>query len=304
MKSPLPLRDGVGASSIVLPAGDWPSLRAFLAQRFPDIEAAVWQGRAARGELVDDAGAAVALDEAYRAGRQLHYYRSLEREPEIPFAAEILHRDQHLLVVDKPHFLPVVPAGRFLQQTLLVRLKRELGLADLVPLHRIDRGTAGLVVFSLDPDSRGAYQQLFPQRAVEKTYEALAPHRPDLEFPRVHRSRLVEGEPFFRMRETDGVPNSETGIELLERRGALSLYGLQPITGRKHQLRVHLAALGAPIVNDDFYPELRTVADDDFRHPLQLLARRLRFRDPLDGRAHCYESRRHLEWNGEERPSS
>ena len=295
MKSPLPLRDGVGASSIVLPAGDWPSVLAFLLQRFPDIDATVWRQRTARCELVDDAGHAVAVEDAYRAGRQLHYYRSLEQEPEIPFEAEILHRDAHLLVVDKPHFLPVLPAGRYLQQTLLVRLKRELGLADLVPLHRLDRGTAGLVMFSLNPETRGAYQQLFPKREVEKTYEALAPALPDTDFPRVHRSRLVEGEPFFRMREAEGAPNSETRIAVLERRGALSLYGLEPVTGRKHQLRVHLAALGAPIVHDDFYPALREVADDDFRHPLQLLARRLRFTDPLDGRAHCYESRRQLD---------
>lgn len=303
MKSPLPLRDGVGASSIVLPAGDWPSVLDFLVHRFPGIEAGVWQQRAACGELVDDAGRAVAVEAPCRAGRQLHYYRSLEQEPEIPFAAEILHRDAHLLVVDKPHFLPVLPAGRYLQQTLLVRLKRELGLADLVPLHRIDRGTAGLVVFSLNPETRGAYQQLFPKREVEKTYEALAPALPDTDFPRVHRSRLVEGEPFFRMREAEGAPNSETRIAVLERRGALSLYGLEPVTGRKHQLRVHLAALGAPIVHDDFYPELREVADDDFSHPLQLLARRLRFNDPLDGRAHCYESRRQLGATEAERAS-
>ena len=294
MKSPLPLRDGVGASSIVLPAGEWPSVLAFLAHRFPDIDAAIWQRRAAQGELVDDGGTAVALDGAYRPGRQLYYYRSLEQEPEIPFEAEILHRDAHLLVVDKPHFLPVLPAGRYLQQTLLVRLKRELGLAALVPLHRIDRGTAGLVVFSLDPDTRGAYQQLFPQRAVEKTYEAIAPDLPALDTPRLHRARLEPGEPFFRMREVAGEPNSETRIEKLATHGALAHYRLQPHTGRKHQLRVHLAALGAPILHDDYYPDLRPDLADDHARPLQLLARGLRFTDPLDGRERQFESRRRL----------
>lgn len=294
--APLPVRDGVGPSSIVLPAGPWARLADFLRERFPEVAAEIWLGRAARGELRLLNGETTGPEQPYKAGGTLYYYRELEAEPEIPFQAELIYRDDHLLVADKPHFLPVVPAGRYLQQTLLVRLKRELGLEALVPLHRIDRGTAGLVLFSVNPETRGRYQQLFPTRSVEKIYEAVAPSLPALTLPLRHRSRLVEGEPFFRMREVEGEPNSETLIESQTRLDdGLSRYRLQPLTGRKHQLRVHLAALGAAIVNDSFYPELRPELEDDYRHPLQLLARSVRFVDPLSGEARRFESRRQLD---------
>lgn len=296
LNAPLPVRDGVGPSSIALPGGSWPRLADFLRERFPEVAAETWLARAARGELRRQNGETLHPEQPYQAGGALYYYRELESEPEIPFQAELIHRDEHLLVVDKPHFLPVIPAGRFLQQTLLVRLKRELGLDELVPLHRLDRGTAGLVLFSVNPETRGRYQQLFPTRAVEKVYEALAPSLPGLPLPLRHRSRLVEGEPFFRMRETEGEANSETLIESQTVLGAgLSRYRLQPLTGRKHQLRVHLAALGAPIVNDSFYPELRPELEDDYRRPLQLLARAVRFADPLTGVERRFESRRQLD---------
>lgn len=294
MNAPSLLRDGVGPSTIRLPAGDWPGLLAFLVQRFPAVGAEVWRERLRLGKVIDAQGQPLDAQAPYRPGSLVHYYRELEDEPHIPFEAEILHRDEHLLVVDKPHFLPVVPSGRFLQQTLLVRLKRQLGLEDLAPLHRIDRGTAGLVMFSLRPDSRGAYQALFARREIGKCYQALAPALPQCEFPLLRRSRIVEGEPFFLSREVEGEPNSETRIELQERRGALNLYALHPVSGRKHQLRVHLAALGAPIVNDSFYPALRPELDDDYTRPLQLLAKTLAFRDPLDGAPRYFESRRRL----------
>lgn len=288
------VRDGVGASSIVLPPGAWPHVLAFLCAQFPDISPEIWTQRIARALVLFEDGTPIAMDTPYRAGTRLHYYRELESEPEIPFEAEVLFRDEHLLIADKPHFLPVVPSGRFVQQCLLVRLKHAFKLDALVPLHRIDRGTAGVVAFSLNPASRGRYQRLFPRREVLKEYEALAPHRAELSFPLVHRSRLVEGEPFFRMREVAGEPNSETRIELAQRRGGFSLYRLHPHSGRKHQLRVHLAGLGLPIVNDSFYPELRDEAADDFTRPLQLLARALEFDDPLSGARRRFESRRVL----------
>ncbi|AXQ31770.1 pseudouridine synthase [Solimonas sp. K1W22B-7] len=288
------MRDGVGASAIQLPEGRWDSVLDFLLAQFPGIDATTWRSRLARGLVTDAQGQALAPDSPCQAGDRLHYYRELAAETPVPFEAEILHRDEQLLVVDKPHFLPVVPAGRHLQETLLVRLRRQLGIDTLAPLHRIDRGTAGLVLFSLDEASRGAYQALFARREVEKTYEALAPSLQGQAFPLLHRSRLEAGEPFFLMREAPGTPNSETRIEIAQRRGARNLYRLSPVTGRKHQLRVHMAALGAAIVNDDFYPELRPQAEDDFSHPLQLLARSLAFRDPLDGRPRRFDSRRQL----------
>jgi tRNA pseudouridine32 synthase/23S rRNA pseudouridine746 synthase len=290
-----PLQDGVGASVVQLEAGPWPTVLAFLQARFPAIDAAQWQSRIERGLVRSADGAPVSAVTRARPGERIWYYRELPPEPEIPFAAQVLHRDAHLLVVDKPHFLPVMPAGRFLQQTLLVRLKKALGLDALVPLHRIDRATAGLVLFSLNPASRARYQALFPQRAVHKTYEALAPTIA-LGLPLTRRSRIVAGEPFFRMREVAGTANAETLIELQQARGALSLYRLSPRTGRKHQLRVHMAALGAPILNDPCYPELQPATEaDDYTRPLQLLARALAFDDPLSGAPRRFESRLQLQ---------
>ena len=284
----------MSASTLVLPPGNWTCLLEFLQAHFAGISAEAWRLRLQRGDVLDEDGGVLASDHPYRAGSVIHYYRELESETSIPFEADVIYRDEHLLIADKPHFLPVVPAGRFLQQTLLVRLKRALNLDDLVPLHRIDRGTAGLVAFSLNPRTRAQYQALFPKRGISKGYEALAPAVPASLFPLIRRSRMVEGEPFFRMREIEGTPNTETRIEVLETRGALSLYGLQPVTGKKHQLRVHLAALGAPIVNDAFYPELQPDIEDDFSRPLKLLARSLAFTDPVSGEARHFVSRRQL----------
>lgn len=294
MKAPLPLRDGVSASSVQLPRGPWSTVLEFLEARFPEISLAEWWSRLERGLVVSSDGVAITAQSPYVEGLDVHYYRELADEVTIPFEADVLYQDEHLLVADKPHFLPVMPAGRFLQQTLLVRLKREFGLEHLVPLHRIDRGTAGVVVFSKNPETRGRYQTLFPRREVEKFYEALAPSLPDVTFPLTRHSLIEEGEPFFRMCEVEGTPNSETHIDVLTTSGKLSLYGLRPVTGRKHQLRVHLAALGAPIVNDDFYPTLREEAKDDFSRPLMLLARAIEFEDPITGQHRRFESRRSL----------
>jgi tRNA pseudouridine32 synthase/23S rRNA pseudouridine746 synthase len=294
LKRPLPLRDGIGASTVLLPPGDWNTVLEFLLARFPEIDAAAWRSRMARDLVMSGDGVAVRPDSAYVPGVSIQYYRELDAEVEIPFEAEVIFQDDELLVADKPHFLPVIPAGRFLQQTLLVRLKKQFGLEQLVPLHRIDRGTAGLVVFSKNPQTRGIYQSLFPRREVEKVYQALAPSLPQTIFPLTRCSRLVEGQPFFRMQEVEGPPNTETRIEVQESRGELSLYRLHPLTGKKHQLRVHLAALGAPIINDSFYPVFAPDADDEFSRPLKLLARAIAFDDPVTGVRRQFESRRQL----------
>lgn len=294
MKAPLPIRDGVAPSYLWLPPGDWRHLLAFLQDRFPDVAAAIWIARMSRGEVTDGAGARLRPDSPYRRGTCIFYYRELAGETPIPFEESILHQDDHLLVADKPHFLPVIPSGRFLHETLLVRLKKKTGLADLTPIHRLDRETAGVVIFSHNPVTRGAYQSLFQQRAVDKVYEALAGTLPDTAFPLTYCSRMVEGTPFFRMQESAGEPNSETRIEIAERRGAFTLYRLRPVTGRKHQLRVHLAALGIPIVNDAFYPDALPCKGDDVSRPLQLLARAISFRDPLTGDERYFESGRKI----------
>jgi tRNA pseudouridine32 synthase/23S rRNA pseudouridine746 synthase len=195
------------------------------------------------------------------------------------------------VVADKPHFLPVTPSGRYLQETLLVRLKSRLGLNELTPIHRIDRETAGLVLFSVRTADRNAYQGLFRQHTIHKHYEAIAAWRADIALPVTRKSRIVEDQPFFRQREVPGEPNSESRIELMEVAGDLARYALSPITGKKHQLRVHMNALGVPIQNDRMYPPVDVTPDDDYAFPLQLLARSIAFTDPVTGQQRQFESR-------------
>lgn len=262
----------------------------FLQQFFPEVGTATWLARMHKGEVVDADGLRIMPDHAYRAGAQLYYYRELEDETAVPFEELILFQDEHLLVVDKPHFLPVTPSGRYLHETLLVRLKKKFRFDHLTPIHRLDRETAGVILFSHNPASRGDYQSLFHKREMHKVYEALSATLPSREFPLTYRSRLVTGEPFFRMQEASGEPNAETHIEMVENRGDVALYRLRPVTGKKHQLRVHMAALGIPIINDSFYPELLAEKGDDFSQPLQLLARSISFEDPYTGQQRYFES--------------
>lgn len=253
----------------------------------------------AKGEVVDETGQQLHPESRYRAGACIFYYRELENETPIPFSESIVYQDEHLLVADKPHFLPVVPAGRFLRETLLVRLRSQGQPDSLAPIHRLDRETAGLVLFSRNPETRGDYTALFRERKVKKVYEALArtPRKSErLDFPLTRRSRIVSGEPFFRMQEAFGRANAESVIELTCIEGEVARFRLRPLTGKKHQLRVHLAALGFPIVNDRLYPDNAFVQHsdraDDFAKPLKLLARSLAFTDPVTGKEQFFESRR------------
>lgn len=298
----VPAREGVSASCVSLPAGTWLGLLDFLAQRFPRISRVEWANRMARGDVLNDLGQPLEPAQAYTPHRKVFYFRQPPPELLIPFDEIVLYQDEHLVVADKPHFLPVTPSGRYLQQTLLVRLKRRLRLSALVPLHRIDRDTAGLVLFSVNPASRGAYAALFREREIAKHYQAIAPWCGDMLLPQVYRSRLESGEAggasFMQMTQMPGVPNAETRIELVAVQGALALYNLFPVTGYRHQLRVHMAALGVPIVNDGIYPvltpELPQGTAPDYRHPLQLLAKTLTFTDPISGVTRRFESQRTL----------
>jgi len=278
-------------STVHLPPGPWSTVLDALCAHFTAIDRVQWLDRMARGRVQDAQGIAVTPQTPYRVGLCIRYWREVVDELPIPFTETVLHVDEHLVVVDKPHFLAVAPAGRFVEETLLARLIKRLGNPQLVPLHRIDRLTAGLVLFSANPGSRGAYQVLFRERAITKRYEALAPALPEQAFPLLRRSCVVPGEPFFRMRETDGPPNSETRIEVIARGDGDWRYALYPHTGRKHQLRVHMAALGAAIRNDPLYPVLMEEADDDHAHPLRLLAQGLTFVDPLSGLPRRFESK-------------
>ena len=281
---------GLAASTLQLPPGTWPTVLDCLCERFPSVARPQWLERMDRGKVVDGAGTPLTAESPYRLGLEIHYYREVSDEAPIPFEEVVLHADGDLLVADKPHFLPVTPAGPHVHETLLGRLIRRTGNHDLAPLHRIDRDTAGLVLFSANPDSRARYQALFRERRIQKGYEAIAPALPDVEFPHIRSSRIVAGEPFFRMQEIEGPANSETRIDVLERGDGYWRYALSPVTGRKHQLRVHMAALGAPIANDGMYPTLQHRAAGDYSSPLQLLAKRLSFVDPLSAAERTFSS--------------
>ncbi len=291
---PLPMRNGVAPSYLWIDDTAPGAALPFLVARFPDIGEAVWRDRMARREVVDGSGTVLTPGSSLKRGIRIWYYREIEAETPIPFEEQILFQDDHLLVADKPHFLPTTPGGRFLHESLLVRLKNKLGIAALTPIHRLDRETAGIVVFSLREESRGAYQSLFQKRSVDKVYEALAAQLPERVFPFTHCSRMVDGTPFFRMQEVEGEPNSETRIEVIGEQGGLALYRLHPRTGRKHQLRVHMMSIGAPILNDTFYPVAQPEGADDFAHPLKLLARAISFDDPVTGQRRRFESGRTL----------
>lgn len=293
-----PTRDGVGPSCVSLPEGAWGTIADFLVHRFPAQSRELWMQRMSSGEVVDEFGTPVTAQRRYQGHLRVYYYRSLQDEPRIPFDQVLLFQDRHLLVVDKPHFLPVVPSGGYLRETLLVRLKRSLGIDTLVPIHRIDRDTAGLVLFSVDPATRDRYHALFRKRLVTKTYEALAPWRDDLEFPLTRSTRIAPSAHFMQQHEVPGSANATTHIRLLRTNGHSAHYQLHPVTGHRHQLRVHMAALGLPIHGDRIYPQLTPRGPPDYRRPLHLLAKSIAFADPLTGAPRHFDSPRELHLPG------
>jgi len=262
----------------------------YLVARFAGVPPGTWAQRLSDGDVVDDHGQVITAQTPFEAGRRLYYYRAVPSEPHIPFEATVLWQDEHLLVVDKPHFLPVVPSGKYLQETLLVRLKNALGIATLSPIHRIDRDTAGLVLFSKQVTSRGAYQNLFRSRLVDKTYACIAPWNPDLPWPLTRATRIAPAAHFMQQTEVAGAPNTVTHIQPLEVLGAWARYTLKPVSGQRHQLRVHMAALGLPILFDGIYPVLTPEGSADYAHPLQLLAQSIAFDDPLTGERRQFHS--------------
>jgi tRNA pseudouridine32 synthase / 23S rRNA pseudouridine746 synthase len=303
------LRDGVSASRVAVgPVGGvahWPHLLAFLMARMPAVND--WHDRMLRGDVLDATGQALAADAPALPGAVVWYWRQPPPEPHVPFEVVLLHQDEHLVVVDKPHFLPVTPGGRHLHETVLVRLRQQLGMNTLVPLHRLDLDTAGVLLFSVQPATRNAYHALFRDQQVHKVYEAVAPWRADLVLPRVHSSHLAApvGRGFMQMQTLAAEPNAHTRIELIQRlRRATdepqqALYRLTPLTGRKHQLRAHMAELGLPIAGDRIYPTLWPEpppgAVPDWSEPLQLLARELAFTDPISRQARLFTSLMHLD---------
>ncbi len=318
MQSPLPVRDGVNATRLRLPdEGPWDTAMDYMMHRWGHIDPQGIEDRFDAGEIVGEAG--IPLDRTTPLERHtfIWYYRSLPPETRIPVELNILHQDEHLLVVDKPHFLPTTPGGTYIQESALVRLRNQLELPDLIPMHRLDRMTAGILLLSTNPATRGKYQVLFEKRLVRKEYECVSaaepgPGHPAVDFPVVVRNRMTKSRSYLLAEVIEGEPNAETRIERLRTFAGTSdagpasgaaadgaaprraLYRLEPHSGKTHQLRVHMASLGLGIVNDAFYPELLDKAPDDYAKPLQLLARGIRFVDPISGSPVEYRSRLEL----------
>lgn len=301
IRVPLPLREGIAPSIFrANPDEQGQAVLTVLIARFPALSAALWAERLAQETVLKIDGTPWRAEERLRVSDLVAYYRHVPDEPVLhtgPLA--IVHQDEHLLVVDKPAFVPVMPAGRFNQQSLLVRLRAQTGLVDVVPLHRLDRDTAGLVLCAVHPAARDPYTRLFRERTVVKGYECWTPHRPELPDQLVRRSCLVESVPFHRMQEGDGAPNSETrftrlGLTTTASGDLVARWRAEPVTGRKHQIRVHAWALGMPLLGDRLYPVDDPRPDDPLR-PLQLLAQDLRFIDPFSGESRHFQSQQTLQ---------
>ena len=289
----LPFRDGLAPLRLLLPHGDpATTIVEYLEREMSDDD---WRRAIGDAELVDEKSRPITLDTRYRAGSQVYFYRVPAHEVPVPFEIGILHEDDDLLVVDKPHFLATIPRGRHVTETATVRLRRQYDCPDLTPAHRLDRATAGVLLFTKTKNARRPYQELFSSRNVTKEYEAVAGFDAALEFPRVVRSRILKEHGVMTAYEEPGEPNSETTIELVGAFGTAARYRLFPKTGKTHQLRIHLSSLGIPIVNDPYYPVYTSVPADDFARPLQLLARALDFTDPLTGEPTRFVSARTLE---------
>lgn len=282
-----------------MPVGQdrWPTVAAFLVERTGDTAAVL--ARLDAGEVLLDDGSAVTLTTAYRPGDAVHLHRDVPPEPVPPGELTVLDRDDRVVVVDKPHFLATMPRGRHVRQSVVLRLREELDLPEIAPVHRLDRLTAGVLMLTTHRRWRGPYQRLFAERVVDKTYLAVAPVRAGLDLPVTVSSRIVKVRGSLQALEVPGPPDASSRVELIGERGGLGLYRLTPLTGRTHQLRVHLSRLGIPIRHDPLYPVVRDVAPDDFTDPLQLLAARLAFTDPVTGERRCFASGRRLRWGGE-----
>jgi tRNA pseudouridine32 synthase/23S rRNA pseudouridine746 synthase len=287
-----PLINGVSASKVFLPHDiSTPTIFAYLCQHFPHIQTSEWQQRFSDELIYAADGEKLKIDSIYTPNSHIFYYRFLAQEIHVPFQHEILFENDDLLVVDKPHFLTMTPTGQYVQETLLVRLKKQTGYEALTPIHRLDRETAGVVLFCKKPEQRGIYQQLFANRKVQKIYHAIAAYRSEIIFPQTLQLHMEKGNPFYTMQtNAEKAQNTETFIELLEHNQQHAKYRLQPKTGKQHQLRVHLNYLGLPILNDPFYPMVAHKADDDFSQPLQLLAKEIYFIDPILNQGMCFSS--------------
>ncbi len=274
----------------------YPSMLDFLDRRFSQVGRETWQERLENGRITDDSGKVITIASNYIVNLRLCYYREVDEEPEIPFKETIVFRNEHIVVACKPHFLPVIPSGPYVNECLLYRLKRNTGLGDLVPVNRLDRETAGLVLFSADKRTRGLYGDLFRLARVRKLYEAYGVIPADPHTTEWHiKSRIVTGSPWFLSKNEDGEPNASTLIKLGEVKKGLGFFLLEPATGKQHQLRLHMTMIGSQILNDFYYPILQPEPKKGFNRPLQLLAKEMSFIDPVTGCDMNFVSERRLD---------
>ena len=269
----------------------------YLIIKFPYVNAQVWRQRIADGKVHCHDGSLITTQSLFQSQQRVYYYREVESEPTIPFKDAIIFQDQHILVAYKPHFLPVIPGGIYVNECLQYRLQPSTGIEALQALHRLDRVTAGLVIFSVNPDTRHRYHQLFETRQIQKTYQAIANINDGENLVGQQweiRNRIVQSEPRFLMRVTNGEANSHSVIRCLQQSTQNALFELNPVTGRTHQLRVHMQALGWPILNDKYYPRLQPESADNYSAPLQLLAKQLQFIDPVTQHPRCFSYDRNL----------
>jgi len=277
--------------------GDFATVFEFILFRFPRISEAIWRERVEKNKVHFDDGEFICLDTPYQAHRRICYYREVPHEPEIPFEEEVIFENDDFLVVDKPHFLPVHPAGKYVNETLITRLRKKVDCAELSSAHRLDRLTAGLVLCVKVPEKRGLYQQLFVDGRIRKEYIAVGPVPPETDQTHWHiQNHIRQRDGHFRVQIVPDAPvNSESLIDLIGRKGDFGLFRLKPVTGKKHQLRVHLCSIGSGILNDPWYPECLKEQLDDYEHPMQLLARHLEFTDPVTGEKMEFKSKRVLQ---------
>ena len=299
-RSPLPQRAGLDAAWLRTPrigpgeVSPWVTMRDFLMERLPQPD--LIAKMLVAGEFVDHAGRPWDGDEPYRSHMDVWFHRPLAPEVPLPFPIDVLEVNDRFVVADKPHFMATTPRGAHVQNTALVRLRVQLGLPELTPAHRLDRLTAGVLVFTTRREFRGAYAGVFQSRKALKTYDALAPFDPALEFPRRLIGRVEKSRGSLQAELVPGEANAETLVEIEGVRGAFARYRLTPVTGKTHQLRLQMADLGLPLIGDSLYPTIQQVDPSDFSAPLQLIARRLSFVDPVDREPREYVSPRPLTW--------
>ncbi len=263
----------------------------YLILKFPDVGAQVWRQRVADGKVHGHGGSLISAQSPFQSQQRIYYYREVENEPVIPFKETVLFQDEHILVAYKPHFLAVTPGGIYVNECLQSRLRQHTGIETLQALHRLDRVTAGLVMFSVNPDTRHCYHHLFETRQIHKTYQAIAKTNQNDRLVGQKwevKNRIVRSEPRFRMCVAKGEANSHSLIRCVQQSSHTGLFELNPVTGKTHQLRVHMQTLGWPILNDKCYPTLEPLSADNYSAPLQLLAKELQFIDPVTQRQRCF----------------